>query len=506
MQEQYILEMEGISKKFPGVQALSDVSLRVKKGTVHALMGENGAGKSTLMKILGGLYRPDTGSIKINDKKIEILNPHDSIDHGISMIHQELTSVRYMTIAENVFLGREPTIAKTGWVNEKKLNEDTRILLESLEIQLNPKTMMKDLSIAKMQLVEIAKAISYNSDIIIMDEPTSAITDREVGHLFKIIRSLALKGVAIIYISHKLDEIFEIADEITILRDGEFVGSRKVKDLSRQDIITMMVGRELKHLFPKKLVQIGEEILEVKNLSLKGKFENISFRLKRGEILGISGLMGAGRSEVMESLFGIVKPDKGEIFIKGKKVSINSPQDAIKKGLAFITEDRKLTGLFLPHSVKDNMIAANIDGFSMGLFIDDRKINDVCMKQKELLRVKTPSLEQTVKNLSGGNQQKVLIAKWLLTNADIMILDEPTRGIDVGAKAEIHTLMCDLAAEGKAVIMISSELPEILGMSDRIIVMHEGKITGELSKEEASQDTIMGYATGVYDENKEKEI
>jgi inositol transport system ATP-binding protein len=497
MQEQYILEMEGISKRFPGVQALNNVGFKVRKGTVHALMGENGAGKSTLMKILGGMYRPDTGSIKFKGKEIEILSPIDSLKQGISMIHQELTSVHYMTVAENIFLGREPAIGKTGWVNEKKLNENTKELLGSLEISLDPKTRMKDLSIAQMQLVEIAKAISYNSEIIIMDEPTSAITEREVGHLFKIIRPLLKKGVSIIYISHKLDEIFKIADELTVLRDGEYVDTKNINEISRQDIITMMVGRELTHLFPKKEVPIGEEILEVKNMSLNGKFQNISFKLRRGEILGISGLMGAGRSEVMESLFGLVKPDTGEIYINGKRVSIKSPEDAKKNGLAFITEDRKLTGLFLPHSVKDNMIAATIDEFSKGLFINDKKINDTCKEQKELLRVKTPNLEQRVKNLSGGNQQKVLIAKWLLTDADIMILDEPTRGIDVGAKSEIHSLMCELAAAGKAVIMISSELPEILGMSDRIIVMHEGKITGELSREEANQDTIMNFATGL---------
>lgn len=496
MQEQYVLEMENISKRFPGVQALNNASFRVKKGTVHALMGENGAGKSTMMKILGGMYKPDAGTIKLKGKEIELTSPSDSLNHGISMIHQELTSVFHMTIAENIFLGREPTIGNI-WVNEKKLNENTKDLLKSLEIPLGPKTMMKDLSIAKMQLVEIAKAISYNSDIIIMDEPTSAITDREVAHLFSIIRSLTKKGVSVIYISHKLDEIFQIADEVTVLRDGEYVGTKNIEDLSRQEIITMMVGRELKHLFPKKEVKIGEEILEVENLSLKGKFNNISFKLRKGEILGISGLMGAGRTEVMECIFGLVKPDSGEIFIHGKKVDINCPEDAKKNKLAFITEDRKLTGLFLPHSVKDNMIAASLDSFLKGIFISDKKINETCENQKELLRVKTPSLEQKVKNLSGGNQQKVLVAKWLLTDADIMILDEPTRGVDVGAKSEIHSLMGELALAGKAVIMISSELPEILGMSDRIIVMHEGKITGELSREEASQDTIMTYATGL---------
>ncbi|WP_372813595.1 sugar ABC transporter ATP-binding protein [Paenibacillus sp.] len=495
MQEQYVLEMEHISKTFPGVRALEDVSFKVRKGTVHALMGENGAGKSTLMKILGGIYWPETGRIKLRGKEIGMLTPRDSLKNGISMIHQELTSVYDMTVAENIFLGREPLFAKF-WVNEKKLNEDTRHLLESLEISIDPKTKMKDLSIARMQLVEIAKAISYNSEIIIMDEPTSAITDREVAHLFKIIRSLTNKGVSIIYISHKMDEIFEIADEITVLRDGELVDSKHVKELTQQDLISMMVGRELKELFPKKEVRIGEKVLEVKNLSLKGKFNNISFQLRKGEILGIAGLMGSGRSEVMESLFGLAKPDEGEIFFHGKKVEIKSPEDAKKNGLAFITEDRKLTGLFLPHSVKDNMIAASLEKHAKGIFMNEGKIRNECNKQRELLGVKTPDINQKVKNLSGGNQQKVLIAKWLLTDAEVIILDEPTRGVDVGAKSEIHALMGKLVEEGKAVIMISSEMPEVLGMSDRIIVMHEGKISGELSRAEANQDKIMKYATG----------
>lgn len=496
MQEQYALEMERISKAFPGVRALNEVSLKVRKGTVHALMGENGAGKSTLMKILGGLYRPDSGTIRLNGKQIEMFSPRDSLKNGISMIHQELTSVFEMTVAENVYLGREPRFANF-WVNEKKMNEDLRKLMQSLEISVDPKAKMKQLSIAKMQLVEIAKAISYNSEIIIMDEPTSAITNREVDHLFKIIRSLTSKGVSIIYISHKMDEIFEIADDITVLRDGEWVGSKAAKDLTQQDLISMMVGRELKEMFPKKVVEVGEKVLEVKNLSLKGKFHQVSFDLRKGEILGIAGLVGAGRSEVMECLFGLAKPDEGEVWVHGKKVDIRSPIEAKENHLAFITEDRKLTGLFLPHSVKDNIIAASMKKHSKGPFMQERKIKAVCLQQKELLGIKTPNLEQKVKNLSGGNQQKVLIAKWLLTDSDIIILDEPTRGVDVGAKSEIHTLMGELVAAGKSVIMISSELPEILGMSDRIIVMHEGKIAGELSREEATQELIMKYASGL---------
>ncbi|MGI6779050.1 MAG: sugar ABC transporter ATP-binding protein [Acetivibrionales bacterium] len=498
MQNDYVLEMEHITKRFPGVLALNDVNFKVKKNTVHALMGENGAGKSTLMKILCGLYRPDTGSIKLNGKEIEVSNPRDSLNQGISMIHQELTAIPNMTIAENIYLGREPSFANI-WVKDKELNEKTRLLLENLNIELEPSTKMKNLSIAQMQLVEIAKAISYNSEIIIMDEPTSAITEREVDKLFTMIQSLVEKGVALVYISHKLDEIFKIADEVTVLRDGEYVGTRNIKDITRQEIVSMMVGRELTHLFPKKTVEIGDVVFEVKNMSLKGKFNKVSFKLRKGEILGISGLMGAGRTEVMECIFGLVEPDEGEVFIHGKKVDIKSPEEAKKNGIAFITEDRKFNGLFLPHSVKDNIVSASLDKFQSGLFMNDRKINNMCKKQSDLLRIKTPSLEQKVNNLSGGNQQKVLVAKWLLTDADIIIMDEPTRGIDVGAKSEIHSLMGELVSSGKSVIMISSELPEILGMSDRIIVMHEGNVTGELSRDEATQDKIMSYATGLID-------
>lgn len=488
--------MVDISKSFPGVQALKNASIKVRKGTVHALMGENGAGKSTLMKILGGLQPADSGKIILHGKEVAFTNPHESLKHKISMIHQELTSIPHMTVADNIYLGREP-LASGLFVNDKSQNERAAKLLKELEIDINPKTKMVNLSIAQMQLIEIAKAISYDSEIIIMDEPTSAITEREVELLYTIIRNLTRKGVSVIYISHKLNEIFTISDEVTVMRDGEYVGTKPTKDLSRQEIISMMVGRELTHMFPKTEVEIGEPVLEVKNLTRAGKFKNISFTLRKGEILGVAGLMGAGRTEVMESLFGLIPPDSGEIIIKGRHVTIKNPVDAKKNGLAFITEDRKLTGLFLPHSVKDNIIAASLDRFKVaGIFMNEKSVNGICEDQKKLLRIKTPTIEQKVKNLSGGNQQKVLLAKWLLTDADIIILDEPTRGIDVGAKSEIHSLMGELVKAGKAVIMISSELPEVLGMSDRIIIMHEGKLTGEVSRQDASQDVIMSYATG----------
>ncbi len=497
MQEQYILEMVDISKAFPGVQALNHAGIKVQKGSVHALMGENGAGKSTLMKILGGLHQADSGKIILKGQEISITSPRHSLDHKIAMIHQELTSIPHMTVAENIYLGREPVAGKL-LVKGKELNDRTAQLLKDLEIPISPKTRMVDLSIAQMQLIEIAKAISYDSEIIIMDEPTSAITEREVEHLYKMIRSLTKKGVSIIYISHKLNEIFDIANEVTVMRDGEFVGHKMIEDLTRKDIVTMMVGRELTHLFPKIDVEIGETILEIKNLSRAGKFRNVSFALHKGEILGLSGLMGAGRTEVMETLFGLAPADEGEIFIRGQKVNIRNPAEAKKNGLAFITEDRKLTGLFLPHSVKDNTIAASLDQFKVfGIFMKEKSINGICEDYKTKLRIKTPSIEQKVKNLSGGNQQKVLLAKWLLTDADIIILDEPTRGIDVGAKSEIHALMGELVKSGKSVIMISSELPEVMGMSDRIIVMHEGHITGEVARKDATQDVIMSFATGI---------
>jgi len=494
---EYILEMENISKSFPGVHALNNVNLKVKKGTVHALMGENGAGKSTLMKILIGIYRPDHGIIKFKGKEMKFRSTYDALQVGISMIHQELSPVPYMTIAENIFLGRESTYGKSFWINDKDMIDKTTKLLNQLKISLDPRMKMKELSTAYTQMVEIAKAISYNSELIIMDEPTSAITEREVEHLFEIIEWLKKKGVSIIYITHKMDEIFKIADEVTVLRDGNYIGTHSINEITKEKLIEMMVGREIKQLFPKEDTEIGEVLLEIKNFTREGKFYDINLKVHKGEILGIAGLMGAGRSEIMESLFGIKKPDKGEIYIRGKRVYINSPEDAIKHKLAFLTEDRKLTGLFLPLTVRDNIFISNINNYISKMLINSKKVNKDCQEQVKRLNIKTPSLDQIVNNLSGGNQQKVLIARWLLTNPDILILDEPTRGIDVGAKAEIHRMMSQLAKQGKAIIMISSELPEIIGMSDRILVMHEGRITGELKRNEATQERIISYATGI---------
>ncbi len=495
METDYILMMENITKVFPGVVALDKVKLNVRKGTVHALMGENGAGKSTLMKVLIGMYNPDGGTITFNGEKVEIPNTSTALKMGISMIHQELSPIPYMAVAENIFLGREP-VNKFGLIDKKKMIADTEKLFERLEINIDPKMLMKDLSIANTQIVEIAKAISYNSNLIIMDEPTSAITEKEVEHLFKIIRGLKEKGVSIIYITHKMDEVFKISDDITVFRDGQHIATVPAESIDKNGLITMMVGRELKQIFHKEEAEIGEVILSVRNLSLAGKFRDISFDLKRGEILGVAGLMGAGRTEVMESIFGIEGYDSGEIYISGEQVNIKSPKDAIRYKMAFLTEDRKKTGIMGVLSVKDNMTVASIDKFKKGMLLDKKEINSTCTEEKSRLGIKTPHLNQFIKLLSGGNQQKVLVSRWLLTTPDILILDEPTRGIDVGAKAEIHKLMSKLAQEGKAIIMISSEMPEVLGMSDRVIVMHEGRMTGEFLREDLDQEKIMKCATG----------
>ncbi|MCW3489989.1 sugar ABC transporter ATP-binding protein [Dethiobacter alkaliphilus] len=495
MNEEYILSVKDVYKSFPGVKALEGVSFQVRKGSVHALMGENGAGKSTLAKIIIGIYQADSGEVIFDGKELKSHNVGESIDIGISMIHQELSPIPQMTVAENIFLGREP-LTNMRLVDKKKMYQDTRDLLSRLGMSsISPSAKMASLSVAKTQMVEIAKAISYDSKLVIMDEPTSAITETEVEQLFKIVNELKSEGVAFIFISHKLDEIFTITDEITVLRDGQFAGTDFTKNLNKSKLISMMVGREINNLFPKIKTEIGDVILSVKNLTKKGLFKNVSFELRRGEILGIAGLMGAGRTEVVETLFGYRKADAGEIYIHGKKVSIKSPEDAVKNKMALLTEDRKQTGLFLPLSCKDNMIIASLGEYMNGIFLNSKKINTDCVERKTKLSIKTPSLSQTVKNLSGGNQQKVLVARWLLTKPDIFIVDEPTRGVDVGAKAEIHSLLSQLAHDGKAVIMISSELPEILGMSDRIIVMHEGKVTGELCASEANQTKVMEFAT-----------
>jgi len=495
MAQDNVLVMEHISKSFPGVQALSDVHLTVRRGTVHALMGENGAGKSTLMKVLIGMYIPDEGTIALEGEPVKIDNTQQALRMGISMIHQELSPEPYMTVAENIFLGREP-VGRFGLIDKKKMVADTKALLNRLEIHIDPNRVMRDLSVANTQMVEIAKAISYDSRLIIMDEPTSAITEREVAHLFQMIRALKAQGVGVIYITHKMDEVFQIADEITVLRDGQYIDTVAASQTNRNSLIAMMVGRELTNLFPKEDALIGEVVLSVRNLTRNGVVHDVSFDLRRGEILGLAGLMGAGRTEVIEGIFGIKAVDAGEIIVRGKPVQIKSPADAIKHGMALLTEDRKLTGIMGVLPVRDNIMIASMQNYVKTGFLNKRLINDTCAREKTRLELKTPSMDQVIRLLSGGNQQKVLVSRWLLTMPEILILDEPTRGIDVGAKSEIHRLMSKLAQEGKAIIMISSELPEILGMSDRVLVMHEGRVGGEFARKDATQENIMRAATG----------
>ena len=495
---EYILEVENISKSFPGVQALSDVSMKVRKGTVHALMGENGAGKSTLMKIVVGVYTHDTGTVKIDGKQVDFKNIGASIKNGVSMIFQELNPIPHMTVAENIYLNREPL--KGGFVDFKKMRTMCVDLFKSLGIDnIGPDEKMYQLTVAKKQMVEIAKAISYNSKLIIMDEPTSSITDKEVDHLFRMVRKLKSENnVAFIFITHKMDEVFQITDEITVFRDGKMVGTDLAANSTRDKLITWMVGREITQMFPKEEAKIGEVILSARGLTRNGIFKDVSFELRKGEILGFAGLIGAGRTEVMEALFGYRKLDAGEIFVHGKKVNITMPRDALKNGMAMLTEDRRGTGCFLPLSIRDNMTVACVGQYLKFGFIRRKAMEKACLEQKNSLAIKTPSMDQLIKNLSGGNQQKVLVARWLMINPEILIVDEPTRGIDVGAKAEIHKLLSMIAKEGRSVIMISSELPEVMGMSDRIMVMHEGKITGEVKRNEATQHLIMQYATNTF--------
>ncbi|HHW47686.1 MAG TPA: sugar ABC transporter ATP-binding protein [Clostridiaceae bacterium] len=486
------LKMRGITKAFPGVLALDRVDFDLELGKVVALVGENGAGKSTLMKILSGVYKTDAGEIFIDNKKVEITDPLASQNLGISIIYQELNLLQNLNIAENIFIGKE--IKKHIFVDKEKMHEESQKLLNEVGLNVSTKTLVRDLSTAQKQMVEVAKALSFNSKIIIMDEPTSSLTDTETAILFNIIRKLKSKNVAIVFISHRMNEIFEIADEVVVMRDGKIVGKLDRHEMSESTIINLMVGREIEDIFSKLPADIGEPVLEVKNLSTKDFLKDISFTLRKGEILGFAGLVGAGRSEVMRAIFGIDKKETGEIFIHGKKVNIESTEDALKHGIGFIPEDRKEQGLVLGMNVRENITLAALKALSKFNFIDNKKEEGIAKEYIDKLSIKTPSEEQIVENLSGGNQQKVVIGKWMATNPEILILDEPTRGIDVGAKKEIHILMSKLAQQGVGIILISSELPEILGMSDRIIVMHEGRIKGELSREEASQEKIMKIA------------
>ncbi len=492
---EYQLEVANVRKAFPGVLALDDVSFRLKRGHVHALMGENGAGKSTLMKIIAGIYTPDSGSFKLKGQEIKLNSPLDALQYGIAMIHQELNLMNFMTVAENIWIRREP-LNSLGFVRHNEMRRRTKELFERLDIPIDPQAEVRDLSVANRQMVEIAKAVSYDSDILIMDEPTSALTEREVEHLFKIIRVLKAQGKGIVYITHKMSELFEIADEVSVFRDGRFVGEHAASEVTRDDIIRLMVGREITQMFPKEIVPIGDIALSVRNLTLEGRFRDISFDLRKGEILGFAGLVGSGRSNVAETLFGVTPATSGAIAIDGAEIAITNPGVAMDAGLAFLTEDRKESGCFLILDIQANMqIALLRRGYARAGCVKEREIEELCQQQKARLRVRTPDLEEPVLNLSGGNQQKVLIARWLMTKPRILILDEPTRGIDVGAKAEIHKLISELAGQGVAVMMISSEMPEVLGMSDRILVMHEGRMTGIVDRKDANQVKIMELAS-----------
>ena len=487
-----LLEMRGIRKSFYGNEVLHSVDLTLEAGTVLALMGENGAGKSTMMNILVGIHKRDGGTIRIDGQEVNIESPHDAQKLGIAMIHQELSSVVEMSVAENIYLGREPV--KNGFIDYRKMYKDTEELLKNLNINLNPKTKMRKLRVADQQLVEIAKAVSQNARILIMDEPTSSITDREVENLYGIIRDLKMRKTGIIYISHKMEEVYTITDQITVLRDGASIATWNTKEATNDMVVKAMVGRELTEQYPKRKVEIGDTILELKDFTQEGVFENISFKLHRGEILGLVGLVGAGRTETMQALFGITKPDSGEVYLKGQKVEFKKPVDAIKNGLAYVTEDRKGEGLVLPMSIAHNITLPSMKELSRKIFIKQKEEKDRVGKEITDLKVKTTSPNLAVKNLSGGNQQKVVLAKWMLKNPDVIIFDEPTRGIDVGAKAEIYKLMNEFVAEGKAIIMISSELPEAMGMSDRILVLSNHKMSGELSKNEFNQKSLMKLA------------
>lgn len=499
-QHEFLLEMNNISKEFPGVKALDDVTLKVRPGTVHALMGENGAGKSTLMKCLFGIYKPDQGEILLNGQKVEIQSSKDAINNRISMIHQELNPVPYRNVMENIWLGRFPEkkFGPLSFIDHKKMFNETKKLFEDLNMDLNPLDIVRELSVSKVQSIEIAKAVSFHSRIIVMDEPTSSLTGNEVEQLFTIINELRSRGVSIIYISHKMEEILRISDEVTIMRDGKYIGTWPAAELTTDLIISRMVGRDLTQRFPTRSNLPGEDILQVEGLTspFPHSFKDVSFTLRKGEILGIGGLVGAQRTEVIEALFGLRSVSAGSISINGKKVKIKSPIDAKKHKIALLTEERRVTGVFPVLNILENTVIANQKRYATPYFLlNDKKQKEETEKSIEMLRVKTPSWKTLIKNLSGGNQQKVLLARWLLTEPDILLLDEPTRGIDVGAKYEIYSIIADLAKQGKSIIMISSEMPELLGMSDRIMVMCEGRLAGIIDGENATEQEIMRLAT-----------
>lgn len=492
---EYILEMKNICKSFAGVKALDNVRLQVRPGEVHALMGENGAGKSTLMKILMGIYTKDSGEVIFDGKPYQVSNPKEAMDTGVAMIHQELNPILDMPVYENIFVGRE--IKKNGLVDKAAEIKESEKLLKECGLHVSARELLRNLTVAQCQLIEIIKAISVNAKVIVMDEPTTSITDKEVDLLFGHIRRLKEKGVAIIYISHRMEEIFTICDRISVFRDGQYIGCDEIKNLDEPKLIKMMVGREITDVFPKLEAEIGDVIFEIRNLVRDKKVKDVSIKVRRGEILGIGGLVGAGRSELVEGAFGIHKIQSGEVYVKGKKVKVHGPSDIIKEGVALITEDRRVTGLNLTGTVNDNIAMVAIKKLLRNGLYSKSKARKASAEYIEKLKIRTPSGDQIVGNLSGGNQQKVVIAKWLLNEPDVIILDEPTRGIDVGAKRDIYMLIGSLVQQGKAVVMISSEISELMGVCDRIVVMAEGKLSGELNRDQFSQENIMTLASDI---------
>ena len=490
-----ILQMKDIDKSFPGVHALDHVGLEVRRGEVHALMGENGAGKSTLMKVLTGIYKKDSGSIIYKGKEVEFHNTREAQDNGVVIVHQELNMVGDLSVAQNIFIGREPR--KGLRIDDKKMIEDSKALFDRLRIDIDPTEKMSELTVGKQQMCEIAKAISHNAELIIFDEPSAALTEKEIEDLFSIIRDLKAQNLGIIYISHRMDEIKVITDRVTVMRDGGYVGTLITADCTKEDIINMMVGRVI-YEKPKEKSLVPDDapvVLKVEHLNAGKMVQDVSFELRKGEILGFSGLMGAGRTETARAIFGADPKQSGDIYVNGEKVEINSPEDAVKHGIGYLSEDRRRFGIVVGKSIIENSTMATLEEYMNGIFINKGKEKEAAERYINELGTKTPSSDQLVVNLSGGNQQKVVIAKWLVRNSDILIFDEPTRGIDVGAKNEIYKLMNRLAAEGKSIIMISSEMTEILRMSDRIVIMCEGRKTGEVKIEEATQELIMDKAT-----------
>lgn len=491
----FLLEMIDISKEFPGVKALDKVSLRVRRGSVHALMGENGAGKSTLMKCLFGIYEKDEGKVILEDKEVEFQSSRQALDNGVSMVHQELNQVQTTRVMDNIWLGRFPK--KGLFIDEEKMYEDTLKIFKDLDISLDPRKKVEELPVSESQMIEIAKAVSYDSKIIVMDEPTSSLTEREVNHLFKIIRSLRDKGVGIIYISHKMEEIKQIADDVTIMRDGQWIATKGIDDITTDEIINLMVGRDLTNRFPPKTNKPGDVILEVKKLtaSIQPSIKDVSFKLRNGEILGIAGLVGAKRTDIVETIFGLRELDSGNIYLHGEKIDNKNPRTAIENGFALVTEERRATGIFPVLDVRFNSFISNIKRYVQNSkLLDEKQIVEDTNWVIDSMRVKTPSQKTLISSLSGGNQQKVIVGRWLLTEPEILLMDEPTRGIDVGAKYEIYQLMIDLANKEKGVIMVSSEMAELLGVTDRILVMSNGRVAGIVETKDTSQEEILKLA------------